>query len=259
MRMNLTQVNLTTGTGLYMGPCVGQTGSVLGLGFPICVYRTHRWNPFDRPTTQRSRLELLSGRPLTKISCMLGEALGQEARGKGLDSPVLSNQFKKFPRLIRIHRHQCTTRPGCGPLGRKPRGDVFGKALCRSQSSGYWSSPNYPGYAKHGSNRLSQHFIGYEQEMYRMTTVLQEGYSSNIDDRTLHELYLWPFAEGVRAGVGSIMMAYNQVGYWKIAFITRTPANCFQVNSSLSSQNSLLINGILKAELGFQGFVVTIG
>jgi hypothetical protein len=26
-------------------------------------------------------------------------------------------------------------------------------------------------------------------------------------------MYLWPFAEGVRAGVGSVMMAYNQVGY----------------------------------------------
>jgi beta-glucosidase len=47
--------------------------------------------------------------------------------------------------------------------------------------------------------------------MYRMTDVLQKGYSSDIDDRTLHETYLWPFAEGVHAGVGSIMAAYNDV------------------------------------------------
>jgi hypothetical protein len=52
--------------------------------------------------------------------------------------------------------------------------------------------------------------------------------SSNIDDRTLHELYLWPFAEGIRAGVGAVMTAYNEV------------------NGSASSQNSMLINGILK-------------
>jgi len=32
--------------------------------------------------------------------------------------------------------------------------------------------------------------------------------SSNIDDRTLHELYSWPFAEGIRAGVGAVMTAY---------------------------------------------------
>jgi beta-glucosidase-like glycosyl hydrolase len=31
------------------------------------------------------------------------------------------------------------------------------------------------------------------------------------DDRTMHELYLWPFAEAVRAGVGSAMTAYNAV------------------------------------------------
>lgn len=35
--------------------------------------------------------------------------------------------------------------------------------------------------------------------------------SSNIDDRTLHELYLWPFAESVRAGVASIMCSYQMV------------------------------------------------
>ena len=49
--------------------------------------------------------------------------------------------------------------------------------------------------------------------MYRMYNLAQPGISSNLDDRTLHELYLWPFAEGVRSGVGSVMMAYNAVSY----------------------------------------------
>lgn len=61
--------------------------------------------------------------------------------------------------------------------------------------------------------------------------------SSNIDDRTLHELYSWPFAEVIRAGVGAVMMSYNEV------------------NGSASSQNSMMINGILKDEFGFQGIV----
>lgn len=34
---------------------------------------------------------------------------------------------------------------------------------------------------------------------------ISEPYSANLDDETLHELYLWPFAEGVRAGAASIM------------------------------------------------------
>ena len=60
-----------------------------------------------------------------------------------------------------------------------------------------------------------------------------------LDDRTLHELYIWPFAEGVRAGTGAIMSAYNAV------------------NGSACSQNSYLLNGLLKDELGFQGFVMS--
>lgn len=66
---------------------------------------------------------------------------------------------------------------------------------------------------------------------------LMQAISSNIDDRTLHELYSWPFAEAIRAGVGAVMTSYNDV------------------NGSACSQNSMLINGILKDEFGFQGIV----
>jgi hypothetical protein len=55
----------------------------------------------------------------------------------------------------------------------------------------------------------------------------------------LHEIYLWPFAEAVHAGVGAVMTAYNAV------------------NGSACSQNSYLVNGILKDELGFQGMVMS--
>ena len=58
-----------------------------------------------------------------------------------------------------------------------------------------------------------KHLVGNEQETYRRqsTDTLTEGLSSNIDDRTMHELYLWPFQEAVREGVGSVMCAYNKV------------------------------------------------
>jgi beta-glucosidase len=55
----------------------------------------------------------------------------------------------------------------------------------------------------------------------------------------MHELYLWPFADAVHAGVGSVMCSYNQV------------------NNSYSCQNSKLLNNLLKDELGFQGFVMS--
>lgn len=55
----------------------------------------------------------------------------------------------------------------------------------------------------------------------------------------MHELYLWPFADAVRAGVGSVMCSYQQV------------------NNSYGCQNSKLMNDLLKNELGFQGFVMS--
>jgi beta-glucosidase len=78
--------------------------------------------------------------------------------------------------------------------------------------------------------------------------------SSNLDDRTLHELYAWPFADGIRAGVGAIMTAYNvsEVDFDCLEVITDFSKD---VNGSASSQNSKMMNGILKDEMGFQGLV----
>ena len=92
----------------------------------------------------------------------------------------------------------------------------------------------------------AKHFIGNEQEHFRQQSEavtygynVGEALSSNIDDATMHELYLWPFADAVRAGVGSIMCSYNQL------------------NNSYSCQNSHVLNYLLKGELDFQGFVMS--
>ncbi|KAJ3552376.1 hypothetical protein NPX13_g11130 [Xylaria arbuscula] len=55
----------------------------------------------------------------------------------------------------------------------------------------------------------------------------------------MHELYLWPFADAVRAGVGSVMCSYNKI------------------NNTYACENSYVLNQLLKNELGFQGFVVS--
>jgi beta-glucosidase len=89
----------------------------------------------------------------------------------------------------------------------------------------------------------SKHFILNEQEHFRQPGNFEDqgfvdAVSSNVDDKTLHELYLWPFADAVRAGTGAIMCSYNKA------------------NNSQACQNSYLQNYILKGELGFQGFIV---
>jgi beta-glucosidase len=85
-----------------------------------------------------------------------------------------------------------------------------------------------------GVQACAKHFIGNEQERNRETM------SSNIDDRTLHELYLWPFADSVKAGVASFMCSYNKV------------------NGTWACENDKLINGILKGELNHQGYIVSV-
>ncbi|KAM7199207.1 putative glycoside hydrolase [Naviculisporaceae sp. PSN 640] len=85
----------------------------------------------------------------------------------------------------------------------------------------------------------TKHFIANEQETNRMPSGDVQSVSSNIDDRTMHELYLWPFQDAVRAGTGNIMCSYQRV------------------NNSYGCANSKTLNGLLKTELGFQGFVVS--
>lgn len=65
--------------------------------------------------------------------------------------------------------------------------------------------------------------------------------SSNIDDKTIHELYLWPFQDAVLAGSVAIMCSYERI------------------NNSYACQNSKTLNGLLKTELGFQGEILQHG
>ncbi|KAJ7336795.1 glycoside hydrolase superfamily [Mycena albidolilacea] len=76
---------------------------------------------------------------------------------------------------------------------------------------------------------VPQHFCGGSET--------SQIYSSNIDDKTFHEL--WPFAEAVHTGVGTVMCAYNKI------------------NQTQACQNSKIINGVLKEELGFMGFIIS--
>ncbi|KAL5334479.1 putative beta-glucosidase F [Aspergillus crustosus] len=214
------KVNLTTGTGIFMGPCAGHTGSVDRFGIPsLCVH--------DSPLGVRNTDHNTAFPPGITVGATFdkslmyerGVGLGEEARGKGVN--VLLG-------------------PSVGPMGRKPRGGRNWEGFGFDPTlQAIGAAETIKGIQSTGAIACVKHLIGNEQEMHRMSSVVTQGYSSNIDDRTLHEFYLWPFAESVRAEVGSVMAAYNDV------------------NKSASSQNSKLINGILKDELGFQGFVMT--
>lgn len=155
-----------------------------------------------------------------------GQGIGQSHKGKGV-TVVLG--------------------PVAGPIGRTPEGGRNWEGFSPDPYlTGVAIGETTKGIQSAGVIACAKHYIGNEQEHFRQVSDavsygfnISEAISSNIDDKTMHELYLWPFVDVVRAGVGSIMCSYNQV------------------NNSYSCQNSKMLNGYLKGELGFQGFVMS--
>ncbi|KAH7329421.1 beta-glucosidase family 3 protein [Stachybotrys elegans] len=223
----LEKVNLTTGVGWMSERCVGNTGSIPRLGlrglclqdgplglrlsdynsaFPVGItagatWSRHLWN--DR-----------------------GRLMGTEAKGKGID--VLLG-------------------PASGPIGRAPTGGRNWEGFSVDPyMAGIAMAETIKGIQDAGVIATAKHYIANEQEHFRQAGEAQgygfdvdESLSSNLDDKTLHELYAWPFQDSVRAGVGAVMCSYNQI------------------NNSYGCQNSKLMNGILKDEFGFQGFIMS--
>ena len=220
-RMTLAEkVNITTGTGWSMQMCVGNTGPALDSGFPaLCLQDGPLGIRFaDHATAFPAALTVGAtwNRDLMRAR---GAAHGAEAKGKGIN--VLLG-------------------PAMGPLGRNPAGgrnwEGFGTDPVLQAVA---ASETIRGIQSQGVIATAKHFVANEQEHFRrgLEWGLPNALSANIDDRTMHELYSWPFAESVRAGVGSVMCSYQMV------------------NNSYACGNSKLMNGILKDELGFQGFI----
>ncbi|KAL2838667.1 beta-glucosidase-related glycosidase [Aspergillus pseudodeflectus] len=130
--------------------------------------------------------------------------------------------------------------PSVGPLGRVVTGGRNWEGYSVDPYlSGVLVKETVLGTQEGGVVATTKHYIANEQEARRGGSNKTVAVSSNIDDVTMHELYLWPFQDALHAGTGSIMCSYQRI------------------NNSYGCQNSKALNGILKTELGFQGFVVT--
>jgi beta-glucosidase len=87
------------------------------------------------------------------------------------------------------------------------------------------------GIQSHNVCATVKHFALNSMENARFTVDVQ------IDERTLHEIYLPHFKYALDAGVASVMSAYNKM------------------NGEYCGQNAFLLTDILRGEWGFEGFV----
>ena len=220
-KMSLPEkVNITTGTGWSQDLCVGNTAPANSVGFPpLCLQDGPLGIRFaDHATAWPAGITV--GATWNKdLMYQRGKAMALEHRLKGVN--VLLG-------------------PSMGPLGRMPAGgrnwEGFGSDPVLQ---GVAAAQTIRGIQEEGVIATAKHYVANEQEHFRQANewLTPHAISSNIDDRTLHEVYVWPFADSIRVGVASVMCSYNML------------------NNSYACGNSKLINGILKDELGFQGFV----
>ncbi|KAK2626464.1 hypothetical protein QTJ16_003639 [Diplocarpon rosae] len=214
------KVNITTGTGWSMGLAVGNTGPAIHVGFPGLALQDGPLGLRFADNATAFPAGVTVGATFNKeLMYLRGRAHGEEARLKGIN--VLLG-------------------PCVGPLGRMPAGgrnwEGFG---ADPVLQGIAAAETIRGIQEEGVMATIKHFVGNEQEHFRQSWEwgLPDAMSTNIDDRTLHEMYGWPFQDAVKAGVASVMCSYQML------------------NNSYACSNSKLLNGILKDELGFQGFV----
>ena len=208
------KVNIVSGIGWNKGPCVGNTAAIGSISYPqLCLQDGPLGVRFGSSVTAFTPgIQAASTWDIDLIR-QRGQFMGEEAKGCGVH--VLLG-------------------PVAGPLGKVAQGgrnwEGFGPDPFLTGTA---MAATIDGMQSAGIQASAKHFILNEQELNRETM------SSTVDDRSMHELYLWPFADAVKAGSASVMCSYNKI------------------NGSWACENNGILNNLLKSELGFQGYVMS--
>ncbi|RDE16708.1 MAG: glycosyl hydrolase [Candidatus Thorarchaeota archaeon] len=171
------------------------------------------WHSSNRRGTRFPATICLSATWDRNLSQLMGEAIGREAREAGKRLLLAPG--------VNIHRT---------PLN----GRTFEYMSEDPYLTKEIAIPYVRGVQKQGVGACLKHFAANNQETNRRTS------SSEIDERTLHEIYLRPFKEIVQeAEPWSIMGSYNKI------------------NGKYVYENTHLLRRVLMKEWGFDGFVLT--
>jgi len=219
--------NMTAGVG---GACVGTVFPILRLNFTGLCFQDSPSGVGDGvlySTAFAAGIQIAATWD-RDLFYQRGVAIGKEFQGKGVHFAL-------------------------GPMMNIDRNARHGRNWEGFGSDPYLSGENSFAYVQgvqdQGVVATAKHYICNEQETNRFHATSRhriqenpsnsEGYSANLDDKTIHEIYLWPFASSVAAGVGSVMCSYNQI------------------NGTQACQNNKTLNGLLKGELEFLGNVMS--
>ena len=211
---NADKVNMVTGAGWQKGPCVGNTRAIPSIGYPeLCLQDSPLGVRYAQGVTAFPAGIQAAATWDTLLMYQRGAALGAEAKGLGVHVQL---------------------GPVAGPLGKNSEGGRNWEGFSPDPYlTGIAMANTIQGMQGSGVQACAKHYIGNEQELRR------DQMSSNIADRTMHELYLWPFADAVKANVTSVMCSYNKL------------------NQTYACESGTTLNGLLKNELDFQGYVVS--
>jgi beta-glucosidase len=201
------KINMVTGVGWNKGPCVGNTPAVGSISYPqLCLQ--------DGPLGVRYGKSVNAFTPGIQAASTWDRALMRE-RGK-----FMAEEAKGCGVHVLLG-------PVAGPLGKHPAGgrnwEGFG---ADPYLQGIAMAETIEGMQGAGVQATAKHYLLNEQELNRETM------SSSVDDRTIHELYLWPFADAVHANTASVMCSYN-----KINVMTKfSPCNGAMINTTNPSR-----------------------
>nr|QIK02131.1 glycoside hydrolase family 3 [fungal sp.] len=209
------KVGIVTGVGWNPGgACVGNTSPVSSIGYPsLCLQ--------DGPLGVRYASSITAFTPGVQAAStwdldlirQRGQYIGEEFRGTG--SHVMLG-------------------PVAGGLGKIAEGGRNWEGFSPDPYlTGIMVAETIDAVQGVGVQTAVKHYILNEQELNRETM------SSNPDDRTTHELYLWPYVDAIHAESSAVMCSYNKIhGVW-------------------ACESEFAMNTMLKERLGFKGYVVT--
>ncbi|KAL4907065.1 putative beta-glucosidase L [Aspergillus multicolor] len=208
------KVGIVTGVTWEGGPCVGNTYKPQSIPYPsLCLQDGPLSVRFANPVTVFPAGINAGATWDRELIRARGVAMGAESAGLGVHVQL---------------------GPVAGALGKIPSAGRNWEGFSNDPYlAGVAMAEAIEGMQSSGVQACAKHYLLNEQEVNRNTI------SSEPDDRTIHELYLWPFYDAVRANVASVMCSYNKI------------------NGTWACEHDALLNGLLKGELGFKGHVLS--